>query len=75
MKIKTSFDYPPIPVRSFDWSAIDTDTYDGDPRSPIGYGATEQEAIGDLLSQMEEDAEASYEQSLSYFNRYIAGDR
>jgi hypothetical protein len=56
MKIKTSFDCKPIPVRSFDWSAIDADTYDGDPRSPIGYGATEQEAIGDLQSQMEEDA-------------------
>ena len=53
MNIKTNFDYPPIPFRSFDWSAIDDDTYDGDPRSPIGYGPTEQEAIDDLLEQLE----------------------
>ena len=28
MKIKTNFDYPPIPTRSMDWSAWDDDTYD-----------------------------------------------
>lgn len=63
MKIQTSFDYPPIPVRSFDWSAIDADTYDCDcdqdgffSLSPIGHGATEQEAIQDLLDQLEDAA-------------------
>jgi hypothetical protein len=43
------------------WSAIDRNTYDCDcdqdgffSISPIGYGATEQEAIADLIEQMEE---------------------
>ena len=27
MKIRTTFVYPPIPDRRFDWSAIDEDTY------------------------------------------------
>jgi len=50
-KIVTNFDYPPIPIRQFDWSAIDDDTYDGEG-CPIGHGATEQEAIDDLLGQI-----------------------
>lgn len=50
-KIRTSFDYPPIPIRSADWSAV-VDGYDeGDP---IGRGATELEAITDLLEQLHE---------------------
>jgi hypothetical protein len=53
MKIKTNFEYPPIPVRRFDWNAIDDDTYDGHG-SPIGYGATEAEAIADLMEQLAE---------------------
>lgn len=60
VKIHTSFDYPPIPVRSFDWSAV-TDDYDCDcdqdgffSTSPVGHGATEQDAITDLLEQIEE---------------------
>jgi hypothetical protein len=56
MKIRTSYDYPPIPIRWLDWSAVDDDTYDG-PGSPIGTGATEQEAIADLLEQLEEKRE------------------
>ncbi len=52
MKIKTHFEHPPIPVRHFDWSAIDDDTYDGHGCT-IGYGATEQEAVADLLEQLE----------------------
>lgn len=63
MTIKTSFDYPPIPVRNFDWSAIDSDTFDADydyesgqyvTKCPIGHGATEAEAIQDLLDQIED---------------------
>jgi hypothetical protein len=53
MKIKTNFDYPPVPDRRFDWSAIDDDTYDG-PGSPVGYGETEVAAIDDLLAQLQE---------------------
>jgi hypothetical protein len=46
---------PPIPIRDFDWSAIDDDTYDYD--APIGQGPTEAAAIADLLQQIEEQAE------------------
>jgi hypothetical protein len=52
MKIRTEYVYPPIPIRSYDWCAVDDDTYDG-PGSPIGSGATEQEAIDDLKEQLE----------------------
>ena len=52
MNIRTEFVYPPIPDRRFDWSAVDDDTYEGG--APIGYGRTEQEAIADLLEQLEE---------------------
>lgn len=52
--IKTSFDYPPIPVRCCDWSA----TLDGyEPGEPLGRGATEQEAISDLMDQLWEREE------------------
>lgn len=52
MNILTEYLYPPIPIRQFDWSAIDDDTYSGDPADPIGYGATEQAAIDNLLQQL-----------------------
>lgn len=55
IKISTCHEYPPIPVRSFDWSAIDDDTYEG-VGCPVGHGTTEQEAIDDLLAQIEESA-------------------
>ena len=57
MTIKTYFDYPPIPIRSFDWSAIDYDTYDGTPGCPIGRGETEAAAVTDLLEQLAEGNE------------------
>ena len=50
-KIITKFDYPPIPDRRFDWSAV---TEDYDLGSPIGHGATKKEAEADLLEQLEE---------------------
>jgi hypothetical protein len=53
-RIITNHDYPPIPVRMFDWSAH-RDGYE--PGEPIGTGATEVEAIADLL-----DAEAEREE-------------
>lgn len=56
MKIRTEYVYPPIPIRQFDWSAVDDDTYDG-PGCAIGYGPTEEAAIKDLLQQVEERAE------------------
>ena len=64
MTIKTHYDYPPIPIRSMDWSAVDEDTYDAElvdgrwvSSSPVGRGATETEAIADLLQKIEERAE------------------
>lgn len=48
-KIVTKYDPPAIPMRDCDWSAV-YDDYD--LGSPIGHGATEQEAIDDL--KMEE---------------------
>jgi len=60
IKVSTSFDYPPIPIRSMDWSAIDSNTYDAScdedgffSSCPVGRGATEAEAVSDLLEQME----------------------
>lgn len=61
MKIVTDFVYPPIPIRQFDWSAVDDDTYDGEG-CKIGYGATEQEAIDDLLDQMNDGCLTDAEQ-------------
>ena len=54
MKIETNYDFPPIPVRNMDWSAIDSDSYDGaeDSNCPHGHGATKQEAVNDLLQQV-----------------------
>ena len=52
-KIITRFVHPPIPDRRFDWSAV-TDDYD--LGSPIGYGATKEAAITDLMEQLEESA-------------------
>ena len=43
--IKAYFDPPPIPLRCYDWHA----TEDGyEPGDPVGYGATEAEAIAEL---------------------------
>jgi len=60
MKIRTHFDCQPIPHRGMDWSAIDDDTYAADcdqdgffSTHPIGRGATELEAINDLMEKLE----------------------
>ena len=58
MKIRTEHVCPPIPLRQFDLSAVDDDTYDG-PGCPIGRGPTEAAAIADLLEQIEERSELS----------------
>ena len=44
--IRTLYDPKPIPPRQFDWSAT---WGDYDLGAPIGYGATEQEAMRDLI--------------------------
>lgn len=52
-KIVTKYDPPPIPFRDADWSAVWSDY---DLGSPIGHGATEAEAIEDLMAESELDA-------------------
>jgi len=51
MKVVCHYDPPPIPIRRFDWTAIDADTYDG-PGSPIGHGRTEADARADLEQEI-----------------------
>ena len=54
MAILTSYWPKPFPLRQFDWSATD-DNYE--PGCPIGYGASEAEAIADPIDQTDgEDA-------------------
>lgn len=47
MKIVTLQHYSNI------WTAVDDDSYDGPP-APVGQGATEQEAINELLELIED---------------------
>jgi len=55
-KIITSYVFPPIPDRRFDWSAWrDGDEPNDDGQMTTGYGATEAEAIADLKEQLEID--------------------
>lgn len=46
--IVTSFNNPPIPIRSMDWSAW----LDGQEEGKVGQGSTEEEALEDLLEQL-----------------------
>jgi hypothetical protein len=50
VKIQTSHNRPPIRQRDYDWSAV-TDDYEAG--HPIGHGATEDEAIANLVEQLE----------------------
>ena len=51
-RIVTYYIYPPIPIRQFDWQATRGDP---DLGCRVGYGATEQAAIQDLLDLEEGD--------------------
>lgn len=55
IRLATSFDHPPIPVRHYDWSAYDDRT--ADIGMTVGNGSTENEAINDLLERLEEEDE------------------
>lgn len=50
--IITSYWAKPIPWRHYDWEAT-TDNYEAG--HPIGFGATEADAIADLKEQLEEN--------------------
>ncbi len=54
MNIRTSEDVTGFAPPDSKWVAVDNDTYDG-PGCPIGRGATEREAIDDLLEQHLQD--------------------
>lgn len=55
LRIITSYEYPPIPDRSMDWSAV-REGYDGaqDSHCVIGRGPTEAAAIADLIERESE---------------------
>lgn len=57
--IATSHVYPPIPVRTYDWCAWDANR--GADCSPYGWGSTEEEAIADLLENLEYEREEAAE--------------
>jgi hypothetical protein len=64
MKIRTEL------VRDMDFQAVDDDTYE--PGCPIGSGATELEAVQDLIRQLEDDYEPRAELNAAFtdwFNR------
>lgn len=49
-RIRTDFVYPPIPIRTMDWQAVyDDDEPDDDGNMASGHGATETEAVTDLI--------------------------
>jgi hypothetical protein len=58
VKVATEFIYPPIPIRTHDWTAYYPDLYDGAPDAGpqfVGYGETEADALRDLAEQMADD--------------------
>ena len=55
LKINTDFEYPPIPLRCFDWAATYDDYFYDVDGGPVGRGATEAEAIADLLESFPPD--------------------
>ena len=59
--IVTHFDYPPIPNRNADWSAVLAGYDAGDP---IGRGPTETAAVADLLEQLDENANTAHNLAL-----------
>lgn len=57
-RIITTCIYPPIPIRAMDWAAhYDGDEPNDDGQMTIGYGATEQDAIADLVENNPRDEE------------------
>jgi hypothetical protein len=60
MNIRTIHICPPIPNRNYDWCAYDNDKFDAENSdSVVGYGSTKEEAIADLLQQIEEASDVN----------------
>lgn len=54
--IVTAHIYPPIPIRTMDWQACyEDDEPDDDGHMRVGHGATEQEAVTDLIESYPPD--------------------
>jgi len=70
-KIVLDYICPPVPIRCNDWEAMEADAdeplWDGEQwigMPPVGYGATKEEAIEDLLGKLKErDANALAKQN------------
>ena len=52
INIQTYYDPKPIPIRRFDWEAVDYDTLDYG--NVTGFGATAEEAVADLMERLDE---------------------
>jgi len=52
INIQAYYDPKPIPIRRYDWEAVDYDTLDYD--SVTGFGETKKEAIADLMERLED---------------------
>ena len=52
INIQTYYDPKPIPIRRFDWEAVNYDTLDYD--NVTGFGATKEEAVANLLDRLDE---------------------
>lgn len=69
--VTTNHEFPPIPSRSMDWSAVVSETYDPENDSPVGHGKTEEDAVLDLLRATMEDMEFSID-FLNALEGYLA---
>lgn len=50
-EIVTAYDPPPIPIRTFDWSA----TFEGEEELGSGRGPTEEAAVENLLTMLSDE--------------------
>jgi hypothetical protein len=74
MKIITEYWAKPIPIYRFDWSARrDGDEPDDNGFMLCGYGATEQEAIDDLMQQIAD--ETSYHECEEHGTEHMKDGR
>jgi hypothetical protein len=72
-KVITSFVYPPIPTRGNDWCAyLDNEVEDS---SAYGWGRTEQDALDDLGSIIEERMEEQFPGYWDIYRTVIPGVR
>ena len=59
MTIYTTKEYPPIPIRDYDWHAV-FDIFCCDEEQPHGWGETEESAVINLLKNATEFEDDGY---------------